>query len=350
MSFARCPQRCVTCMVIVYVFFLSAGFAPRPTRLDFDMPPLHTTSIALQNDNDKSSSSSSSAAAAPATTAQGHHPSPAYHHSSHHRPSSYSPTKGPAPPIPHHGQHGPHGGPPMQPGDYDPWANATSLSPQMPSPMMHPPKPTPRTSTLQHQQQQQQSHGSSSIDVNKNSSNNNFSVTSPAAPEHQYNNNNSNNTSRVMVNQPGQHMQQQQQQMQMPPVAAQAEPVYELEKKGHTSVIRVSYPLPSEPSVTFPTLPPSAAQDTPPIPPARRNAGNVPAATLAGATAMPPQLAKFPTLQIRSDSQMGLDNFKFCTVLGRGHFGKVRWTDNGGRQVPISHSTIDYKYITICML
>ena len=126
-----------------------------------------------------------------------------------------------------------------------------------------------------------------------------------------------------MVNQPGQHVQQQ---MQMPP-AAQAEPVYELEKKGHTSVIRVSYPLPSEPSVTFPTLPPSAAQDTPPIPPARRNAGNVPAAAsmAAGATAMPPQLAKFPTLQIRSDSQMGLDNFKFCTVLGRGHFGKVRW-------------------------
>lgn len=115
----------------------------------------------------------------------------------------------------------------------------------------------------------------------------------------------------------------------------QAEPVYELEKKGHTSVIRVSYPLPSEPSVTFPTLPPSAAQDTPPIPPARRNAagggGSVPAAAasmVAGAAgaaaAMPPQLAKFPTLQIRADSQMGLDNFKFCTVLGRGHFGKVR--------------------------
>ena len=304
------------------ILLLVAGFAPRPTRLDFDMPPLHTTSIALQNDNDKSSSSSSSAAAAP-TTAPGHHPSPAYHHGSHHRPASYSPTKGPAPPIPHH-QHGHHGGvgPHMQSGDYDPWANATSLSPQMPSPMMQPPKPTPRTSTLQQQQQQQhQYHGSSSIDVNKNSSNNNFSVTSPAAPDHQYNNNNSNNTSRVMVNQPGQHVQQ-----QMPP-AAQAEPVYELEKKGHTSVIRVSYPLPSEPSVTFPTLPPSAAQDTPPIPPARRNAGNVPAATsmAAGATAMPPQLAKFPTLQIRSDSQMGLDNFKFCTVLGRGHFGKVSW-------------------------
>ena len=312
--------------VNISVFFFT-GFAPRPTRLDFDMPPLHTTSIALQNDNDKSSSSSSSAAAP--TTAQGHHPSPAYHHGSHHRPASYSPTKGPAPPIPHH-QHGHHGGggggggPHMQSGDYDPWANATSLSPQMPSPMMQPPKPTPRTSTLQQQQQQQhQYHGSSSIDVNKNSSNNNFSVTSPAAPDHQYNNNNSNNTSRVMVNQPGQHVQQQ---MQMPP-AAQAEPVYELEKKGHTSVIRVSYPLPSEPSVTFPTLPPSAAQDTPPIPPARRNAGNVPAAAsmAAGATAMPPQLAKFPTLQIRSDSQMGLDNFKFCTVLGRGHFGKVSW-------------------------
>lgn len=308
----------------------ATGFAPRPTRLDFDMPPLHTTSIALQNDNDKSSSSSSSAA--PTTTTQGHHPSPAYHHGSHHRPASYSPTKGPAPPIPHnpHGHHGGGGGggggPHIQSGDYDPWANATSLSPQMPSPMMQPPKPAPRTS--QHQQQQQY-HGSSSIDVNKNSSNNNFSVTSPAVPDHQYNNNHSNNTSRVTVNQPGQHMQQQQQ-MQMPP-AAQAEPVYELEKKGHTSVIRVSYPLPSEPSVTFPTLPPSAAQDTPPIPPARRNAGNVPAgasmvgvaAGSAGATAMPPQLAKFPTLQIRSDSQMGLDNFKFCTVLGRGHFGKV---------------------------
>ena len=132
----------------------------------------------------------------------------------------------------------------------------------------------------------------------------------------------------------------------------QAEPVYELEKKGHTSVIRVSYPLPSEPSVTFPTLPPSAAQDTPPIPPARRNAGagsaagNVPAAAasmVAGAAgaasaAMPPQLAKFPTLQIRADSQMGLDNFKFCTVLGRGHFGKVRSREGSNTSPKLSRS------------
>ena len=82
----------------------SAGFAPRPTRLDFDMPPLHTTSIALHNDNDKSASSSSSsmsssaaAAAALAQQQQAQHPSPAaaYHHGSHHRPppASYSPTK-----------------------------------------------------------------------------------------------------------------------------------------------------------------------------------------------------------------------------------------------------------------
>jgi hypothetical protein len=129
---------------------------------------------------------------------------------------------------------------------------------------------------------------------------------------------------------------QQQGQMQPPHQPQQhlphqsAEPVYEMEKKGHTSVIRVSYPLPAEPSVTFPTLPPpTVVHDIPPVPPARRNAGGGggggQGAAVAGATAAVahPQLSQFPTLQIRSESQMGLDNFKFCTVLGRGHFGKV---------------------------
>ena len=28
----------------------------------------------------------------------------------------------------------------------------------------------------------------------------------------------------------------------------------------------------------------------------------------------------------QADTQMSLENFQFCTVLGRGHFGKVRKT------------------------
>jgi len=92
------------------------------------------------------------------------------------------------------------------------------------------------------------------------------------------------NTSRVVINS-----------------ATPAEPTYELEKKGHTSVIRVSYPGPepilplAEPVQSFQ---PAASRDS-------------------------PGMRQRASLPLRSDSTMGLDSFHFVAVLGRGHFGKV---------------------------
>jgi len=86
-----------------------------------------------------------------------------------------------------------------------------------------------------------------------------------------------------------------------------AEPEYTLEKKGHTSVIRVSYPGPETISSTPPSVDGAAGYHRPPVresPPA------------------PPQQHHRP-LPIRQDSTMGLDSFHFVAVLGRGHFGKV---------------------------
>lgn len=96
-------------------------------------------------------------------------------------------------------------------------------------------------------------------------------------------------------------------------ISPQAEPEYTLEKKGHTSVIRVSYP---GPEVTTSSTPPGAR-------------------TPEGAVARDP-LSSFqparprdspgqhrPSIPLRSDAAMGLDSFHFVAVLGRGHFGKV---------------------------
>ena len=85
-------------------------------------------------------------------------------------------------------------------------------------------------------------------------------------------------------------------------------------------MIKIFYPVPEQQ-----TTPPAAAAATPmevvggamameadpvpPMPPVRKSS------SLASAHAQ---------MMMRADSQMGLDNFKFCTVLGRGHFGKVR--------------------------
>jgi hypothetical protein len=81
------------------------------------------------------------------------------------------------------------------------------------------------------------------------------------------------------------------------------EPTYELEKIGHTSVIRVSYPGPEPESSpkSFPAakVSSSSSRDSP------------------GAHHRP-SLAT-----TRPDSAMGLDSFQFVAVLGRGHFGKV---------------------------
>ena len=99
------------------------------------------------------------------------------------------------------------------------------------------------------------------------------------------------------------------------------EPVYEVGKKGHTSVIRVSYPTAAEPMVTFPsdsdlTQPPppqsrqQQQQQQQPQPYPRRSS-----LLHQQTTAVVPQKPV--------DASMSLENFKFVSVLGRGHFGKV---------------------------
>ena len=79
------------------------------------------------------------------------------------------------------------------------------------------------------------------------------------------------------------------------------EPTYELEKIGHTSVIRVSYPGP-EPESSPKSFPAAAAK---------------------AASRDSPSAQHRPSLATRPDSAMGLDSFQFVAVLGRGHFGKV---------------------------
>ena len=81
-----------------------------------------------------------------------------------------------------------------------------------------------------------------------------------------------------------------------------SEPEYTLEKKGHTSVIRVSYPGPEV-----------ISSSTPPTPDGAAGYHHV--------RESPRQQPR--PLPIRSDSSMGLDSFHFVAVLGRGHFGKV---------------------------
>merc|ERR1719391_1250760 len=93
---------------------------------------------------------------------------------------------------------------------------------------------------------------------------------------------------------------------------AATEPEYTLEKKGHTSVIRVSYP---GPDVT-------SSSSTPP-------GSRTPDGAVGLSSFQPvrprdsPSQTHRPSLPIRSDAGMGLDSFHFVAVLGRGHFGKV---------------------------
>ena len=105
------------------------------------------------------------------------------------------------------------------------------------------------------------------------------------------------------------------------------EPLHELERKGNTSMIKIFYPVPEQQTTPQqPVQQQAQAMEThhhahaqqqqedapmpsvPPMPPVRKSS------SLASA---------HQAMMMRADSQMGLDNFKFCTVLGRGHFGKV---------------------------
>ena len=152
------------------------------------------------------------------------------------------------------------------------------------------------------------------------------------------------NTSRVVIN-PG----------------TPTEPTYELEKKGHTSVIRVSYPGPADhqqpavphhqqppqqqppqqqtvlksfqPSggVVLPSLPTSAShhhQSNRDVhhPPKHRSRSPPSSSVGGGSTTTTGQgvVQRVAPPPIRQDSAMGLESFHFVAVLGRGHFGKVR--------------------------
>lgn len=111
-----------------------------------------------------------------------------------------------------------------------------------------------------------------------------------------------------------------------------AEPVYELEQKGNTSVIRVSYPAPPLPESINVTS--TSIQQPPPRREGRRSSSlkNFSASVFdqdgRNKDSMASDKGFFGGARHRksiTDSQMGLDNFIFCTVLGRGHFGKVSY-------------------------
>lgn len=97
------------------------------------------------------------------------------------------------------------------------------------------------------------------------------------------------------------------------------EPVYEVGKKGHTSVIRVSYPT-AEPMVTFPPDTPTEVQ---PPPPHHHRVQQQPQQPQPFPRRSSLMAVGGPTPKTASEASMSLDNFKFCSVLGRGHFGKV---------------------------
>ncbi len=118
------------------------------------------------------------------------------------------------------------------------------------------------------------------------------------------------------------------------PIAAEPfelmpEPVYEVGKKGHTSVIRVSYPTAAEPMVTFPPEHGAQASDNivQPQPFPRRSSLMTTTTAVAASSGLSSGLSSAVSsaaskVSVDSNS-MSLENFKFCSVLGRGHFGKV---------------------------
>eukprot|EP00094_Tigriopus_californicus_P003780 TCALIF_03636-PA protein Name:"Similar to Pkn Serine/threonine-protein kinase N (Drosophila melanogaster)" AED:0.17 eAED:0.17 QI:0/0.92/0.85/1/0.53/0.64/14/537/1195 len=245
-------------------FTSATGFAPRPTKLDF---------------SDQSSMVSANA------NVHGERQSTT--NDNEFRSSTRISQKGPAPPVPIT--------PPVD------WDSQSSR-----------PVPTPRTSST------------AASNIN--------------------NNVDANNTSRVVIN-PSEGVQVTPAGAMAPPAlnpALKSEPIYELEKKGHTSVIRVSYPAP-EPGLSFPATPEQQPQQTlgvgeVPIPPVRNNRATGGASSSSNTAATTGAVLQFPKpgsnssisssatqklLQAGADGHMGLDNFNFCTVLGRGHFGKV---------------------------
>uniref|UniRef100_A0A0K2UMH2 Uncharacterized protein n=1 Tax=Lepeophtheirus salmonis TaxID=72036 RepID=A0A0K2UMH2_LEPSM len=293
---------------------ISYGFAPRPTRLDFDqhstnstVTTVSSTSSSGQNSNTNNLNNQNDIRrSAEATT-----PAPSSYDSAAHQ--NRRPSKGPAPPVPSHTIDNDNPG-------YDVWKRRSSTDNNNHHTAVIPPKPAPRSSNTR-----SSSSSSSSTDKNGN--------------------------------------------------AAHQEPVYELEKKGHTSVIRVSYPgSPESPSVhpviTFPSGDdedeaggcctsvgppitgsvhhpssstmmttttttttssgtPSSRSNHPESSSNEQRLNNknnnnvvVERSSRSPPTAHPRASMRFANIQ-RNDSNMGLESFKLVTVLGRGHFGKV---------------------------
>merc|ERR1719228_3179935 len=266
----------------------STGFAPRPTRLDFS----ELSSGGTDSPQDQISP--------PAQKVAG----------------SSRQSKGPAPPIPHqrhdHGHRHHHA------------AEVVSFSS---SGSATAPQPAPRSSTSASTTTVSISgfsdaNNSASSDSNANNVTNNNSSTGLYVDNHGSSGGGGS----------GSHFQPPTQQMPAEKNSNESEvryssstmlpePVYEVGKKGHTSVIRVSYPT-AEPMITFP---PDADSPTQIQPPPHQRVQQPPQQTQQQPQPFPRRsslMAVGPTPKT-ADASMSLDNFKFCSVLGRGHFGKV---------------------------
>ena len=278
----NCQAKILKSSFIRRLICILAGFAPRPTRLDFS----ELSSGGTDSPQDQISP-------------------PAQKVSSSNRQS-----KGPAPPIPHqrhdHGHRHHHASEVVS---FSSGGSATA------------PQPAPRSSTTASTTTVSISgfsdaNNSASSDSNANNVTNNNSSTGLYVDNH--GNASGGGSSSHFQTSAASEKNSNEPEVRYSSSTMMPEPVYEVGKKGHTSVIRVSYPT-AEPMITFPPDADSPTQIQPP--PHQR-------------VQQPPQQQPQPFPRRSSlmavgstpksvDASMSLDNFKFCSVLGRGHFGKV---------------------------
>jgi len=271
----------------------NAGFAPRPTRLDF---------------SDLSSGGTDSP--------QDQISPPAQKVSTSSRQS-----KGPAPPIPH--QRHDHGHRHLHASEGVVSFSSGGLAPQSA------PQPAPRSSTSAASTTTvsisgfSDANNSASSDSNANNVTNNNSSTGLFVDNHgsgegqRSGSHFQSSTSQQMA--AAEKNSNEQSEVRYSSSTMLPEPVYEVGKKGHTSVIRVSYPT-AEPMITFPPDADSPTQIQPP--PHQQGRQQPPQQQPQPFPRRSSLMAVGPTPKT-ADASMSLDNFKFCSVLGRGHFGKV---------------------------
>lgn len=238
----------------------ATGFVARPTRLDFSESGNGSNTASDHRSLGDSNSQQQQQAPTSTTPTTASHPPVAAR-------TSYS--KGPAPPIPTPNSQTSRGGEKSQQTFWsvsreDAIAKDPSSSTSVAATSTVPPKPAPRLSTTV------------SVGSSTNNKNNNFEPVD--------------NSPHLVIS----------------PLEDSTEAILEVGKKGHTSVIRVSYTSP-EPMVTSPDDGESSLpiNDVAPQPVPR--------------TSVEQQVLAAQ----RVDAVMGLENFRFCSVLGRGHFGKV---------------------------